>query len=438
VDYQYDATADELGRGGMAVVYHASRPSATDSVALKRPLPWPQAAERMRREIEALTAVNHPHVMPVIEHGVDEAGEPWYAMPLAAGSLKKLWEGGQLGSDPERVCLEVLEDICSGLGAMHAAGYVHRDVTPTNVLAFRDPARPDGMRWVIADCGLARRPLGATTDPLTGNVSRLGTDGYMAPESFGAPHSVSESADVYSLGRIFAGILTGERPSLIVPLLPAAGPWRAVVREFTRSEPADRPQTMAAAFDRAQGLLSSLPTSAKVDFRTLAKAMNGRVPPADPMWVIVEDNADDRNFMVDDLVLINSAAASELAKARPDFAAAIAEHLALHMTSTEWAGRSFDFANVHLGWIKAVLVGLLAVGREDLFGDIAPTYCEAVRNWDRYSHNDALVRWLVDLRGPAANSMARAIRDSGTVDYFTRIVDGRRVGDPVLAALLEP
>lgn len=126
-------------------------------------------------------------------------------------------------------------------------------VTPNNVLGFPDQERGSGVRWVIADCGLARRPLGETTEGLTGSVSRLGTDGYMAPESFGDPHSVTESADVYSLGRILAFLLTGRRPTVTTPLLPDDGPWRPVVRRFTRPDPAERPRTADEALDLGSG-----------------------------------------------------------------------------------------------------------------------------------------------------------------------------------------
>lgn len=126
MEYAYDEEV-ELGRGGMAVVYEATHPDRPGTLALKRPLPFPHAGERLRREIEALTRVDDPNVMPVVDHGVDGEGQPWYAMPLALGSLKALWEAGTLGTDAETVCLDVLEDVCAGLGAIHAAGYVHRD-----------------------------------------------------------------------------------------------------------------------------------------------------------------------------------------------------------------------------------------------------------------------------------------------------------------------
>lgn len=424
----------------MAVVYAATHPDRPDLVVLKRPLPFLNAPERLRREIEALSAVDHSQVMPVIDHGVDEEGQPWYVMPLALGSLRSLWEAGRLGSDAEAVCTEVLEDVCAGLGAMHEAGYVHRDVTPNNVLGFPDPDRPSGVRWVIADCGLARRPLGETTEGLTGSVSRLGTDGYMAPESFGDPHSVTEAADIYSLGRILAALLTGRRPTVITPLLPDDGPWRPVVRLFTRPDPQDRPQTAAEALGRARELLASLPVSDKVTFRVRIAELSGELAPDDQLWGVVEDHRQDADFMIDDLTRVRSSAAKKLAVARPDVAASLAEQLARQVTaaaSGSWSNRDFDSFNIPLDWIKAVLEGLLEAGRLDLFGDIAPAYCEAVQAWDRYPHNGRLMPWLSGLRAPAAASMARAIRHSGSTGYFQKITDGRRINDPTLAAVLE-
>lgn len=437
MDYEYDETT-ELGRGGMAVVYSARKKGSNAVVALKRPLPYPgtDADKRLAREIKALTAVDHPNVMPVLGHGVDEANEPWYAMPKADYSLIDYWESAPT-VDAEALCFEVLEDICAGLGAMHHAGYVHRDVTPKNVLGFPDPARASGYRWVIADCGLARPELGETTSGLTGSVSRLGTSGYMAPESFGEPHLVTNAADVYSLGRVFARLLTGQKPELTKDLLPT-GRWRPVVRAFTRYEALQRPQTMSGALSKAQELLVPLPTSVKVAFRTKIDANGGNLAANNPLWQVVEDHLDDESFMIDDLVLIRLTAAKRLAAARPEFAVIIADRLARHLMAGNWtSGRQFDRANFHLDWIRAVLEGLLEAARLDLFGDLAPEYCSAVKYWDRYPHLDRLRPWLVQLKGDAGGVMATAIQHAGATDYFRQFMDGRKVSNPTLAGLLE-
>lgn len=438
MDYLYDERK-ELGRGGMAVVYTARKPGASELVALKRPLPFEDAPARLEREIEALLTTNHPRIMRVLDHGVDDKGEPWYAMPLATGSLGDLWRGGQLGTDAESVCAEVLEAACEGLAAMHTAGYVHRDVTPRNILGYVDPDQPTGYWWVVADCGLARAPLGETGTDLTRSASRLGTPGYMAPESFGEPHLVTDAADVYSLGRVLAHILTGEKPDIVKALLPEVGPWRPVIRAFTQIEAARRPQSMAEALAEAQRLLAPLPISEKAGFRDQIGERSGALAPDNPLWMVVADHLDDFEFMVDELMLIDASAAQRLATLRPESAATIAERLAEHLTSGEYGiGRDFSKTNQHLAWIRAVLVGLIAGERFDLLSDVAPAYCKAVKEWDRFPHNDALRPWLVKLQGQAATVMATAIQHAIAIDYFREMIGDSRPAGTALASLLEP
>jgi serine/threonine protein kinase len=148
-----------------------------------------------------MSSVSHPHVMPILDWGVDDDGDYWYAMPVARGSLKELWEEGHVTGTAEEIAGEVLEAVSQGLGAMHAAGFVHRDVTPGNVLALDGDTSSSGSRWVIADCGLVRRPVGETTLTLTGSATTMGTLGFISPEAHGDPHRVTKAADVYSLGR---------------------------------------------------------------------------------------------------------------------------------------------------------------------------------------------------------------------------------------------
>ena len=426
----------ELGKGGMAVVYTARLNKSSPIVALKRPLPWPTCDERLRREIDVLTTLDHPHVMPVLDHGIDDEGKPWYVMPRGRGSLGALWEAGELGDDAEAVCVDVLEEVCAGLGAMHDAHYLHRDVTPRNVIALYDDDLSRGYRWVMADCGLVRRPLGETTAGLTGSASNLGSPGYIAPEGFGNPHDLTEAADVYSLGRVLAWLLTGEKPTLSRPLLPL-GPWRPVVRAFTREDPLQRPQSMADALTKALDLLAGLPVSEKADFRAQLREHGGNLRPDNPLWGVAHDHLDDYNFMIDDLIAIEPEAAKKLATANPASAATIAERLGRCVSDVDRFGsRQWDSLNAHLGWIKAVLEGLAEVARYELFEDVALVYCEAVAAWDRYRHNDVLRPWMSRLSGPTGNAMAKAIHQAGVTDYFKTLMERRQFNSPELAALL--
>lgn len=435
MDYMYDEEHDVLGRGGQAIVYRAMPKGDSVPVALKRPLPFPQCDERLQREVDVLAKLSHRHVVPVYDYGVDEEGHSWYTMPLARGSLKKLWGSGQLGNDLDGVCMDVLEHICLGLGAMHDAGYLHRDVNPNNILALDDSSNPKGYRWVVADCGLVRRPLGETTHALTGSVSRLGTDGYIAPEAYGGPHEVTEAADVYSLGRVLGWLTTGEDPVRTLPLLPD-GPWRPVVRVFTYDDRIRRPQSMAEALSRSHKLRTELPTSDKAKFRIDLRDKEGVLGPADPRWDVALENLEDYAFIVDDVAAVEGRSVRKFAAIRPEEAARMGERMARHLVRGDWGRRDFDAANRNLDWILSVLKGLDDAGRHELMEDVGVTYCQAVSTWNRYRHNAKLTPWLCSLRGLGGDAVARAVHESGELDFFRRLGEDQRFVNAALSALL--
>lgn len=428
----------QSGRGGMAVVYRATHNKKPGpDVAVKRPLPFGNANERLRREIDVMSSVSHPHVMPILDWGVDDDGDYWYAMPVARGSLKELWEEGHVTGTAEEIAREVLEAVSQGLGAMHDAGFIHRDVTPGNVLALDGDTSSSASRWVIADCGLVRRPVGETTLTLTGSATTMGTLGFIAPEAHGDPHRVTKAADVYSLGRILAWLLTGQTPVLTDPLLPD-GAWRSVVREFTRGDSGQRPQSMEEARERAEELLEELPLSAGADFRAQIESRSGKLKPDNLLWQVVLDHVDDYDFMLDDVVLIETSAVANWTKREPNDAAPVAERMAQHLLDGDFGDRGFDVVNKHLNWFKAVLEALGDMNWNDLFEDVATSYCEAVASWNRFPHNDRVRRWLPGLFGATGDAMARAIRHSGSVDFFrAEFGSGRRFTNLALAGLLQ-
>ena len=197
-----------IGAGGMAVVYRARDERLGRWVALKVIAPqWTYDEEFRRRFVaEALAAarVDDPHVIPVYEAG--QAGEMLFiAMRLVTGA--DLWgvlrREGALS--PERA-LELLSPVASALDAAHAAGLVHRDVKPGNILVDERPGRPDHV--YLADFGLSKGAV-AGISLATGNV--VGTPSYAAPEQVQG-HDVDGRADQYALACVAFELLTGRAP----------------------------------------------------------------------------------------------------------------------------------------------------------------------------------------------------------------------------------
>jgi tetratricopeptide (TPR) repeat protein len=193
---------DEIGRGGMGVVYRAEQLSLKRVVALKMMAASadPIARARFLAEAEAVAAVRHPHVVQVHEFG-EFQGRSYLGMDyLPGGTLAARLRAGRLG--PHEAA-GLVERIARGVGAAHEAGIVHRDVKPGNVL-FDDHGEP-----IVTDFGLAKR---AASD-LTQTNAVMGTPAYMAPEqAAGKTKFVGPQADVWALGVILYEALTGAKP----------------------------------------------------------------------------------------------------------------------------------------------------------------------------------------------------------------------------------
>jgi eukaryotic-like serine/threonine-protein kinase len=193
----------KLGRGGMGEVYLAHDALLGDRVALKTIAAdsvTPAALERFRREAQAARRVTHPHVVRI--HDVGQDGD------LAFISMEYI-EGETLGGRVHREgplslpeAKRIVLQVCDGLSAAHAAGVVHRDLKPDNILLDRD-----GNARVI-DFGLARLEQAAG---LTASGMVMGTPHFMAPEQVqGRPADVR--TDVYALGCVLYHVLTGAPP----------------------------------------------------------------------------------------------------------------------------------------------------------------------------------------------------------------------------------
>jgi formylglycine-generating enzyme required for sulfatase activity len=208
---------EELGRGGMGVVFKARDESTGAIVALKVVVSGRANDQvfmgRFRREARASMKIDHPNVVRTIDAG-EEPGVPWMAFELCSGGslADRLRTAGRL---PWRDAVAIAAGVARGLAAAHALGLVHRDVKPGNVLL-------DGAGTPkLSDFGLVRGAapgLGASVASLTKTGDALGTPYYMAPEQIDGDKSIDGRADLYSLGAMLVELLTGAPPFIGDPV----------------------------------------------------------------------------------------------------------------------------------------------------------------------------------------------------------------------------
>jgi len=215
---------EEIGRGGMGVVYRARQKSLDRIVALKMILQADFASEadlqRFRREAEAAARLDHPHIVPVYQVGAT-AGRPFFSMRYVEGTTlaRRIAEGPL----PPRDAAALLIPVCRAVAEAHRRGVLHRDLKPSNILLDAD-GRP-----YVSDFGLAKRFAAVSAEPasatqetdvlpaasgsMTHSGAIVGTPGYMAPEqAAGRGNELSVATDVYSLGALLYAMLTGRAP----------------------------------------------------------------------------------------------------------------------------------------------------------------------------------------------------------------------------------
>ncbi len=194
---------EKIGRGGMGVVYKARDTRLGRTVALKflpqRHAANPVARDRLLAEAQAASALDHPNIGIVYEIGETECERPFIAMAWYEGDTLK----DRIGRGPLAVpeLLNVASQLAGALAAAHAAGIVHCDVKPANVLV----SRPGTVKLV--DFGIAKLVSAeAASDGTT-----AGTPAYMSPEQTRG-HAVDARTDLWSLGVVLYESLTGRRP----------------------------------------------------------------------------------------------------------------------------------------------------------------------------------------------------------------------------------
>ena len=194
--YQIDR---EVGRGGMGVVYRAYQPDLKRTVAIKILLqPNDEDRKRFLREAEMAARLAHPNIAPVYEVGEDE-GRPFLAMAFIDGvSISR-------SETPLQRKIEAVRDVARAVQHAHAAGIVHRDIKPDNIMIDR------AGRAYIMDFGLARTVRPGSSLTMKGVL--MGTPSYMSPEQVrGGPRGLTPRSDIYSLGATLYELLCGMPP----------------------------------------------------------------------------------------------------------------------------------------------------------------------------------------------------------------------------------
>lgn len=209
--YQVQAV---LGSGGMGTVYLARDEELDTLVAIKVLKPElaadPQSVTRFEQEASAVSGLCHPNLVLVLDQGRTRDNAPYIVMEYLSGQTlsQKLESGHSPGID---WAVDVIIQICRGLGQAHQAGVIHRDLKPSNVIltAFDN----DRDRVTVVDFGIAKVQYGETrsTQNLTQTGDVFGTPLYMSPEQC-LGLSLDERSDIYSLGCIFYELVSGRAP----------------------------------------------------------------------------------------------------------------------------------------------------------------------------------------------------------------------------------
>jgi serine/threonine protein kinase len=202
--------AEEIGRGGMAVVFRARDERLGRQVALKILAPALAADEAFRqrfiRESRAAAAVDDPHIVPVFEAG-ESGGVLFIAMRYVPGGDARSLVRREGPLPPARAAA-IISPVASALDAAHAAGLLHRDVKPGNMLMDTAPGRPDHV--YLSDFGLSKAATSVSAG-LTGTGQFLGTLDYVSPEQI-AGKPADGRADEYALACSAFELLTGAPP----------------------------------------------------------------------------------------------------------------------------------------------------------------------------------------------------------------------------------
>src|SRR5205809_4196564 len=240
---------EQIGCGGMGVIYRARQRHSRRIVAVKRVLSYRAdsqgALQRCRRGAQAVTSLDHPNILPIYEVSESEDGLPFFSMKLAdRGSLH---ENAASLRDAPRKCVQLMTKVARAVEYAHSRGVLHRDIKPGNIL-LDDRDEP-----LVSDFGLAKLLDG--NNDLTRSLTTFGTAGYIAPEQAeGTATDLTPAADVYSLGAVLFNVLAGRPPFLgsnpVSVIRPAAETQAPKLRSLAPSVDRDLETICARCLER--------------------------------------------------------------------------------------------------------------------------------------------------------------------------------------------
>src|SRR5947199_8615823 len=228
---------EQIGCGGMGVIYRARHRHSRRIVAVKRVLSYRAdshgALQRFRREAQAVASLDHPNILPIYEVSESEDGLPFFSMKFAdKGSLQE--NTASLRYEP-RKCVRLMAKVARAVEYAHSRGVIYRDLKPGTIL-LNDRGEP-----LVSDFGLAKLRDG--NNDLTRSLTTFGTAGFIAPEQAGAAAAtLTPVADVYSLGAVLFNVLAGRPPFL------GSNPV-SVIRQASETQ-APKLRSLAPSLDR--------------------------------------------------------------------------------------------------------------------------------------------------------------------------------------------
>ncbi len=384
----------EIGRGAMGSVWEARNTSLGTLLAVKllrADSAFSQDGEaRFEREIEVLAALDHPHLVRIVDRGKTADGGPFFVMEYLRGEDlgARLAREGTLSIDDT---VTIVSQACRALAVAHERGIVHRDIKPANLFLLDDGGRPFVK---VLDFGIAKRTAGELGMTSTG-IS-VGTPYFMSPEQFFTPSTADQRADLWALGVVAYACLTGampftgETPSAIglaamqhsfTPVSRRRGElgpgWDNFSARALNAEPAQRFQSaleLAEALRRTQADASALSSGALTSGALTSAATTLRSSDAlafaPTAGVAISETADSRSLALDETLAVGGTAPS----ASPSASAT------QHSAETQIAHRRWQTLVVAVAGL--LVVGVLLALRSARSNDQTRSHSDATTSAD--------------------------------------------------------